>query len=56
MAVFATFKFQCCFVYLDPDYTGADTKGYPRLRAAFAFSVTHCDVYLTYHGDTLDGL
>jgi hypothetical protein len=54
MAVFISSRFQRCFVYLDPDYTGADTKGYPRLRAAFSPSVTHCDVYLAYHGDTLD--
>ena len=46
--------FQRCFVYLDPDYTGADTKGYPWLRAAFSPSVVHCDVYLACHGDTVD--
>jgi hypothetical protein len=25
------FKFQRCFIYLDPDYEGADTKRYPWL-------------------------
>ncbi len=55
MAFFVSLKFQRCFVHLDPDYTGVDTKGYPRLRAAFSPSATHCDVYLAYQGDTLDG-
>src|SRR3712207_7734839 len=32
-----------------------DTKGYPRLRAALSPSVTHCDEYLAYQEDTLDG-
>jgi ketosteroid isomerase-like protein len=27
------FKVQRCFVYLDPDYAGADTERYPWLRA-----------------------
>ena len=48
MGLFVSLKFQRRFVYLDSDYTGADTKGYPRLRAAFSPPVTHCDVYLTY--------
>jgi hypothetical protein len=48
MAFFISLEFQRCFVYLDPDYTVADTKAYPRLRAAFSLSVTHCDVYLAY--------
>lgn len=26
------FLIQCCFVYLDPDYAGADTERYPWLR------------------------
>ena len=56
MAVFISVKCQRCFVYLDPDYTEADTKGYPWLRAAFSPSVTHYDVYLAYYEDTLDGL